>query len=168
MFLVLYTLYWKLVLENLKLIEKLKIQEKILEEKFKKTMDELIKANEQLAELAVKDELTKLYNYRYFRVRLDDEIERAERYGSCFALAMFDLDDFKQINDKLCHIARDRVLQFIASHLMSLNVPVVRYGGDEFILIFDKKSKEYYILARDLIKKYYKNPEDWVEIFSVK
>ena len=144
----------KLVLENLKLIEKLKIQEKILEEKFKKTMDELIKANEQLAELAVKDELTKLYNYRYFRVRLDDEIERAERYGSCFALAMFDLDDFKQINDTYGHetgnIVLSKTAELINNSIRNVDIPA-RYGGEEFMVLLPMIKEQAMIVAQRIV-----------------
>ena len=89
-------------------------------------------------ELSVHDELTGLYNRRYFMRVLDREIERARRASGCFAVGMMDLDHFKRINDVYGHPAGDRALSDI-TRLLSKNVRAVdlvcRYGGEEFALI---------------------------------
>lgn len=61
--------------------------------------------------LSVTDPLTGLYNRRYFYRKLEEEIERARRYGRHFSLVMFDIDHFKAINDRYGHDAGDRVLK---------------------------------------------------------
>lgn len=90
----------------------------------------------KLKEGIYKDSLTKTWTRQWLDANI---LDSNGRFKDIYIIAIVDLNYFKQINDKLGHIAGDRVLQFIASHLMSLNVPVVRYGGDEFILIFDSK-----------------------------
>src|SRR5207342_500192 len=61
-------------------------------------------------ELAETDALTGLYNQRYFHETLRREVMRAQRYERNLALIVFDLDDFKNINDDIGHLAGDRVL----------------------------------------------------------
>ena len=64
-----------------------------------KTHIELKKAKEKLLRMAVTDELTGLFNRRYFMNRLHQEFERVKRYESIFTLIMLDIDYFKKIND---------------------------------------------------------------------
>ena len=59
---------------------------------------------------AISDEMTGLYNFRYFQHRLKEEIDRARRYKHRISLVMIDLDHFKQINDNFGHLAGDYVL----------------------------------------------------------
>jgi len=107
------------------------------EEKLQESISEIEALREEIKKLRegiYKDSLTKTWTRQWLDANILDESSRFK--NSCI-IVIVDLNYFKQINDKLGHIAGDRVLQFIASHLMSLKVPVVRYGGDEFILIFD-------------------------------
>lgn len=95
-------------------------------------------ANAHLYEMAMVDGLTGLFVRRYFDARLDEEIERARRYQTPFAVAMVDLDDFKQLNDVHGHLAGDRVLREIASVVRTEIRGVdtaARYGGEELALI---------------------------------
>jgi len=88
--------------------------------------------------LAITDELTGLNNYRFLQQRLDEEIERARRYGKDLSFLMLDVDDFKQYNDAYGHLAGDAALAELASVLRSAvrEVDVVaRYGGEEFSVI---------------------------------
>lgn len=88
--------------------------------------------------LAITDELTGLYNYRYLQQRLDEEIERARRYRKDLSLLMIDADDFKHFNDTCGHIAGDRALAELGSVMRGIirEVDVVcRYGGEEFSVI---------------------------------
>ena len=89
------------------------------------------------------DALTGLYNQRYFHEMLRRELLRAQRYERSLALILFDVDDFKSINDQVGHLAGDRVLSQAADRLRevvrSVDVPC-RIGGDEFAVILPESS----------------------------
>lgn len=95
-------------------------------------------ANERIAALTTHDELTGLPNRPWFFARLDEEIDRARRYGAELALVMIDLDDFRRINDTFGHPQGDLALAEVA-RLLTANIRAsdlaVRYGGEEFMLI---------------------------------
>jgi|HubBroStandDraft_6_1064221.scaffolds.fasta_scaffold00509_11 diguanylate cyclase (GGDEF)-like protein len=89
-------------------------------------------------DLALIDPLTGLYNRRYAERRLKEEIARSERRGYALTLVLFDLNDFKQINDKFGHPAGDAVLKEFADRLgKAVRVAdlAARLGGDEFMLL---------------------------------
>jgi diguanylate cyclase (GGDEF)-like protein len=89
-------------------------------------------------EQAVRDPLTGVYNRRYFFEALEKEVQRSRRYGSHAALVLFDLDDFKRINDTHGHATGDAVLRGIAAVVAPLLRPVdsfARIGGEEFALL---------------------------------
>lgn len=89
--------------------------------------------------LSLTDEFTSLANRRAFMHRLQDEIGRAQRYGSPLALALIDLDHFKAINDAHGHTAGDEVLCCYATKVLSAlrhHDFVARYGGEEFAVLF--------------------------------
>lgn len=92
----------------------------------------------EVQRLSITDQLTGLYNRRYFSQQLDAEFQRARRYQRPLSLIILDLDHFKQINDRYGHLAGDLVLQEIAD-LVNSEVresdTVVRYGGEEFAII---------------------------------
>ena len=94
----------------------------------------------QLADL---DALTGLHNRRYFHETLAREVGRAQRYGRSLALVVFDLDDFKAINDRIGHLAGDGVLAEAADRVRdavrSADV-ACRVGGDEFAVILPESS----------------------------
>ncbi len=89
-------------------------------------------------ELAIADPLTGIYNRRYFFQRAQEEVHRAQRYRHPLTVVIYDLDFFKQINDKFGHAAGDKVLQATA-RLVSSSIRAsdlfARYGGEEFILL---------------------------------
>lgn len=93
---------------------------------------------QRLAELAITDPLTGLYNRRHFEEILKAEIGRIRRYGGHGTLVMIDVDFLKPYNDTLGHLAGDEGLRQLAallrSHLRVSDV-LARYGGDEFALI---------------------------------
>ncbi len=94
--------------------------------------------NASLAQLALTDELTGLYNVRYLRQRLPEEFARARRYGHALSMVIIDVDYFKSVNDTRDHQFGDRVLQRLALVLeqsVRSSDSVVRYGGDEFVII---------------------------------
>ncbi|GJM13759.1 MAG: hypothetical protein DHS20C12_21620 [Pseudohongiella sp.] len=92
----------------------------------------------QLAALVRTDELTRLFNFRYFNQALSLEMERTRRSGQPTCLIMLDLDHFKSINDAYGHEAGNAVLGHIAALIQKtvrrLDIPC-RYGGEEFTII---------------------------------
>ena len=88
-----------------------------------------------LRELAIRDGLTRCYNNKYFKERLEQEVKRAQRYQTDLTVGMLDLDHFKRVNDSYGHPAGDAVLVQVASIVLasvrSTDV-VARYGGEEF------------------------------------
>lgn len=91
-----------------------------------------------LRELALKDELTGLYNRQYMHEKLEEEISRWKRYNRPFSVMLIDVDDLKYINDTYGHIAGDyfikefsRILKLSLSHTDVLT----RFGGDEFVVL---------------------------------
>jgi len=94
----------------------------------------------QLADL---DALTGLHNRRYFHELLEREVARAHRYGRSLALVVFDLDDFKAVNDRIGHLAGDAVLAEAAARVRQVvrtaDIPC-RVGGDEFAVILPESS----------------------------
>jgi diguanylate cyclase (GGDEF)-like protein len=94
----------------------------------------------QLADL---DALTNLHNRRYFHETLARECSRAHRYDRRLALVIFDIDDFKAINDRIGHLAGDAVLASVAERLQSVvrSADIAcRVGGDEFAVILPEST----------------------------
>jgi diguanylate cyclase len=88
--------------------------------------------------LSLTDEFTGLPNRRAFTRRLQDEIGRAERYGTPLALGLIDLDNFKEVNDAYGHAAGDEVLRSYAANVLSIlrhHDLVARHGGEEFAVL---------------------------------
>ena len=95
--------------------------------------------HEKMAQLSTKDELTGLFNRRFFNEILKQEISRGNRYGIDFTLCIMDLDHFKSVNDRFGHTAGDQVLKKVAA-LITTNFRQddlkCRFGGEEFAVIF--------------------------------
>lgn len=105
----------------------------------------LVDALEQLERLATRDELTGVLNRRAAMRILSEEIARSKRTERPFSVAMFDIDNFKQINDQLGHGAGDRVLQQFALVLSTAvrdTDRVARIGGEEFLLIMPEQQNQ--------------------------
>ena len=99
----------------------------------------------RLEELAVRDPLTGVGNYRLMTERLDYEIARHRRSGRSFSVLLFDLDGFKEINDTFGHQVGDRVLSEVARTLTGSvreQDTVARQGGDEFSIIAPETDTE--------------------------
>src|SRR3970282_2723275 len=75
---------------------------------------ELQQANETFEQLSITDGLTKLHNHRFFQDHLTREILRVGRSGEPLSMLLVDLDDFKQLNDRLGHAAGDELLAELA------------------------------------------------------
>lgn len=93
------------------------------------------KSEEQIRYQATHDALTGLANYREFMDTLERELRRAERSGHSFAVLLLDLDDLKQINDRMGHLSGNRALKRLAGVMREqcrATDLTARYGGDEF------------------------------------
>ena len=91
----------------------------------------------RMQEALTRDELTSVYNRRYFLERLDQEYAFARRHRTPLAVMMIDIDYFKRINDDHGHPVGDRVLAFVGQQLrdaVRAEDLVGRYGGDEFVV----------------------------------
>jgi len=92
----------------------------------------------QLYESAMRDPLTRTYNRRYFVERMASELAFAQRHSGQLALIMFDIDRFKQINDRYGHMAGDEVLREVSSQVARMiraEDVFARFGGEEFVLL---------------------------------
>ncbi len=99
---------------------------------------DMIHARERIANLADTDDLTGIWNRRYFRRQLPQEIERARTFGVPVSLLLFDIDDFKVINDSFGHVIGDVVLSELCGAVREKLRPtdtLARYGGDELAII---------------------------------
>jgi len=108
-------------------------------------------------DLAIHDELTRLYTRGYFMGRLDDECKHGMRQDTTFSLLMLDIDYFKDYNDKFGHTSGDIVLRSLSSsisHSVKDYKPIIsRYGGEEFCVILPSQDKERaYKIAEELRK----------------
>ncbi len=87
---------------------------------------------------AATDSLTGLANYREFQDQLRRELDRAKRFGQPFSVVMFDLDDFKLVNDRYSHLAGDAVLRYVANKARGAIREIdlaARPGGEEFAIL---------------------------------
>ena len=97
--------------------------------------------HEQARREALTDGVTGLWNRRQFDIRLREAIASSQRFGEPFGLAMFDLDDFKRINDNWDHLTGDAALVHFAAILRGAtrDVDVVsRWGGEEFVVLLPR------------------------------
>jgi len=122
---------------------------------------ELESTNARLKETSFKDEVTGLYNRRFFSLRLEEELSRYRRFNHPVSVVLLDLDGFKSVNDNLGHTVGDDTLRDVAQILMKhsrgINV-VSRYGGDEFAVLLVETSKAgarlYADRIREVVAKY--------------
>ena len=121
----------------------------------------------RMQELTIIDELTGLYNYRYFRSKLIDEIRRTDRYHLHLSILMVDIDHFKALNDSQGHQSGNLILQEIAGvikHSVRDVDIAARYGGEEFMVILPQTSLKDALTIAERIraqieKTYYTNSQ---------
>jgi diguanylate cyclase (GGDEF)-like protein len=106
---------------------------------------ELAQAMIKIRELAIRDELTGLFNRRHMQDLLGNERSRAERLNYPWCIALLDLDHFKQVNDRHGHAVGDEVLRSAALLIkdgLRESDQVARWGGEEFLIMFPDTSCE--------------------------
>ena len=99
---------------------------------------ELEKVRKEVHALAITDELTRVFNRRYFMKLVKQELECAKRYQRTLSIIIFDIDNFKEINDNYGHLCGDAVLQelILACRIILRQCDTLaRFGGEEFILL---------------------------------
>lgn len=97
------------------------------------------KLQEDVRRLSITDELTGLYNRRYFNENLHKEIQVGEKWNSALSLIMLDIDDFKSYNDTFHHLKGDEVIKEVA-HVINQSIRknidwATRFGGDEYAIV---------------------------------
>jgi diguanylate cyclase (GGDEF)-like protein len=99
---------------------------------------ENVRLFQKTRELSISDEVTPLYNFRFFHQILDRELKLVDRYKSMLSLIFVDLDRFKPINDQYGHLRGSRTLRevgfLLRAAVRETDYPA-RYGGDEFVVI---------------------------------
>ncbi len=113
-------------------------EHKWAEKEHQKLNKEILKTNQKLKKLALKDPQTGLFNHLYMTEVLEAELYRARRYGNHISIVMLDIDYFKSINDVYGHDFGDTILTQFAVHIKKLVRRydiVIRYGGEEFVII---------------------------------
>jgi len=106
---------------------------------------DLLKTQRELWQLAIRDDLTHLYNRRYFLERFEEELEAAQLFGRPLALVLADADNLKAINDTYGHRVGDEVLAQLGKALaqrVRLTDIAARIGGDEFAILMPHTGRE--------------------------
>ena len=137
--------------------------EKVMKRKIEQANKELLMLNEQLKEenekllkSAIKDELTGIYNRKFFEKRVVEEMEIADRANEHISLIIFDLDRFKLVNDNFGHQFGDEVLKRttqIAGDLIRKTDFLNRVGGEEFAIILPNTNKAQAVFVAEKVRK---------------
>jgi diguanylate cyclase (GGDEF)-like protein len=110
----------------------------------------------EVEQLSYTDGMTELHNYRYFKLRLKEEIIRHQRTKAGLSLLILDVDSFKNFNDTLGHQAGDNVLRQLGRLLKETareNDIVARYGGEEFAIILPTVDQEGAMILAERIRE---------------
>jgi diguanylate cyclase (GGDEF)-like protein/PAS domain S-box-containing protein len=128
----------------------------VIRDLYKGKLKEIEVMKEEAVRLSYTDDLTGIYNHRFFIEQLTREVERHKRYATPLSLLMIDIDYFKHYNDTNGHLAGDQVLKAIAV-LIERGVRqtdiVARYGGEEFSAILTNTGKEGALEIAERVRK---------------
>ena len=106
---------------------------------------ETLRLSERVEKLAITDDLTQVYNYRFLKTALRREMKRAMRFGQELSLVMLDVDNLKAYNDRHGHLRGSfllkRLARLLAEHVRSFDL-IAKYGGDEFTLILPQTGQD--------------------------
>ncbi len=137
--------------EPLEVLARVKTGERII-----KLQNMLVHDARYFETLAFTDELTKLYNRRFFKETLNKEYAKAKRYQYPISMILIDIDHFKSFNDRYGHSTGDIVLQTIA-YILKKSVResdvVARYGGEEFSILLPNTQRDSAIELAERLRK---------------
>jgi two-component system, cell cycle response regulator len=95
--------------------------------------------NAKLFARVIHDSLTNLYTRRFYEIRVEEELMKLKRNRGCLSVILFDLDNFKKVNDLFGHLMGDTILRqfgiLLQDHVRKGSTLISRYGGEEFILL---------------------------------
>ncbi|HEX7878566.1 MAG TPA: sensor domain-containing diguanylate cyclase [Candidatus Eisenbacteria bacterium] len=117
---------------------------------------ETFRLNRRLEQLAITDELTQVYNYRFLKTALRKEVKRAGRFGHEFAILMIDVDNLKKYNEKNGHLRGSELLRKVGRQLLDNSRAadlVAKYGGDEFLIILPLTGSEGAAIMGERVRK---------------
>jgi diguanylate cyclase (GGDEF)-like protein/PAS domain S-box-containing protein len=127
-----------------------------MKDAYKEKLKEIEKMREEALILSYMDDLTGMYNHRFFIQQLTTEINRQKRYPTQLSLLMIDIDYFKDYNDTNGHLAGDQILKAISiiiQHAVRQSDFVARYGGEEFSAILINAGKEEAVAIAERIRE---------------
>jgi two-component system, cell cycle response regulator len=110
----------------------------------------------RMAEAALREPLTGLYNRRHFQERFAAEVAVARRHERPLSLLVVDVDDFKQVNDRYGHLAGDEVLKTVARALQQgvrIEDTIARFGGEEFVALVREANLEHAQAAAERLRQ---------------
>jgi diguanylate cyclase (GGDEF)-like protein len=117
---------------------------------------ELHLAQKKIKEQTYIDELTKLYNRKSYNKRLEEFLSLKKRYKTKFSMIMYDIDDFKYVNDTYGHKVGDEVLVKMSQVVKSMireNDYIFRIGGEEFVILLPETGLESAISVAEKVRK---------------
>lgn len=119
-------------------------------------LQKLKEQNEILEKIATTDELTQLFNRRMIFSKLEEEMERVNRYGTPLTILMMDVDHYKSVNDNYGHLRGDEVLHDLGMIITRVIRKVDfagRYGGEEFLIVFTNTSLSDGLVVAERIRQ---------------
>jgi diguanylate cyclase (GGDEF)-like protein len=123
---------------------------------FLRMLFHLYSIEDELRRLSITDDLTQAYNRRYFFEWAEKEVARSQRYGTTFSLIIFDVDDFKKVNDHFGHTTGDLVLRGISETCIRASRQAdifARYGGEEFVFLLPDTDQQKAIAFAERIRR---------------
>jgi diguanylate cyclase (GGDEF)-like protein len=111
---------------------------------------------DQVKSMAIRDALTGLYNYGYFKEALHYEVEKSRRYKVPLSLLFLDIDDFKLVNDTLGHLKGDKTMRQVAAILkqgIRQADLLCRYGGDEFVMLLSQTPPDQAMVLAERLRQ---------------
>ena len=122
---------------------------------------------DRVKSMAIRDALTGLYNYGYFKEALHYEVEKSRRYKTPLSLLFLDIDDFKRVNDTLGHLKGDKIMRQVGAILkkgIRQADLLCRYGGDEFVMLLSQTPPDQaMVLAERLRQRIAQSPMNPLE-----